>query len=82
MGVPLGLALLAGLTWLIRRRSNVSDGRNGMQVYLDDKKELDVNQKVFDKVSEVAGDCRPLELFEQGIVELQQSHRHPAVEMD
>ena len=73
----MGLALLAGLVYLIRPRSVTSEGRNGIQAYLDDKKELDVNQKVIR-----VGVSRPLQASEQGLVELQHQESHPAVEID
>lgn len=75
----MGLAILAGLAYLIRHRLNLSDRRDGVQAYLDNNMESDTNQRV---VRTVAGDSRTPELSEQGLVELQHPHGHPAVEMD
>lgn len=82
VGVPVGLALLARLVYLIRRRSKMSDGRDGVSAYLDNKQELDANQKGLHETSEVEGGSRTLELSGQDLVELQHPHEHPAVGMD
>ena len=78
----MGLALLAGLVYMVRRRSKTSDGRDGTQPYLDDKKELDANQKRVHEAFEFAGSNRPLELSEQGLVELEHQLEHSAVELE
>lgn len=82
IGVLAGLALCAGLAYLIRRRLKTRSGRDGIQPYLDDKKELHANQKVGHQNYELAGDSRPPELSEQGLVELYCPREHSAVERD
>ena len=82
IGVPVGIAMLAGLVYLIRHRSRFSDRRDGVHVYLDNSMELDTIPRNVHNTFEVAGDSRPVELSEQGLVELQHLHRYPAVEMD
>ena len=85
----MGVGVLAGLIYLIRRRLKTRSGRDGIQVlpddkkektrsgrdgtqaYLDDKKELHANQKIVHENYELARGSRPLELSEQGLVELQ-----------
>ena len=57
---------------MVRRRSKTSDGQ-------DDKRELDANQKPVHEAFELAGSDSPLELSEQGLVELED---HSAVELD
>lgn len=71
VGVPVGLAILAGLAYLVRRRSNISDGRDEIAAYLNNKKELGVNQKVVHEMSEIAGGSTTLELSGQSVVEFQ-----------
>ncbi len=82
IGVPVGIAMLAGLVYLIRHRSRFSDRRDGVQVHLDNSMELDTIPRNVHNTFEVAGDSRPVELSEQGLVELQHLYRYPAVEMD
>ena len=67
---------------MVRRRSKASDGQDGIQPYLDDKKELDANQKRVHEAFEFAGSNMPLELSEQGLVELEHQLEHSAVELD
>ena len=81
VGVLAGLALFAGLAYLLRRRLKTRSGPDGVQAYLDDKKELHANQKTVHKNYELAGDGRPLELSEQGLVELQCPSEHSAVKI-
>ena len=78
----MGIAMLAGLVYLIRHRSKLSDRRDGVHVYLDNSMELDTNTRTVHNTFEVTGDSRPVELSEQGLVELQHLHRYPAVEID
>ena len=82
VGVPVGLILLACLAYVIRRPSETSSGHDGVETYLDKRKGLDVNEKVTHETSEVSGDSRPMELPEQGLVELQHLHEHSVVEME
>lgn len=82
VGVPVGLALLAGLACLIRPRSKTSNGRGGFERYLDDGKGPDVNPKVTQKPSEVSGVSMPMELPEQGLVELQHLREHSELGTD
>ena len=77
-----GLALCVGFAYLIRRRLKTRSDRDGIQAYLDDKKELHANQKVDHKNYELAPDSRPPELSERGLVELQCPREHSAVEKD
>lgn len=71
VGAPVGLALLAGLAYLIRRRSKTSYRRDEIETYVDDGKRPHVNPTVTQEPSEVSGVSMPMELPEQGLVELQ-----------
>lgn len=82
VGVPVGLALLAGLAYLIRRPSKTSNGRDEIETYLDDGKGPDVNLKVTQEHSEVSGVSMPMELPEQGLVELQHLREHSELGID
>ena len=82
IGVLAGLALCAGLAYLIRRRLKTRSGRDWIQAYLDDKKELHASQKILHENCELAWDSRPQELSGQGLMELQCLHEHLAVEGD
>ena len=82
VGLPVGLVLLAGLIYLIRRSKIRSENRDGIQAYLDNKKELDVAEKVTHGAPELAEDCRPWELSGQGLGESQHPHELSAVETD
>ncbi len=88
----MGLALLAGFVYLIiRRRSKISDDRDGTSAYLDNKPELDVNP-IYNHDTSKAGRVKTMselkegsripELSGQSLAELPHSHEHPAVEMD
>ena len=82
IGVLAGLALCAGLAYLIRRRLKTRSGRDWIQAYLDDKRELHASQKILHENCELAWDSRPQELSGQGLMELQCLHEHLAVEGD
>lgn len=77
-----GVVLCAGFAYLILRRLKTRSGGDGIQAYLDDKKELHANQKIVHKKYELAGESRPPELSEQGLVELQCPRERSAVEID
>ena len=78
----MGLALLAGLVYTIRRRSATSDRRDGNQAYRDDNQNLDGSRNVVHKTPELMAVSRPFEVSEQGLVELRHPQIHPAVEID
>ena len=82
VGVPVGLALLAGLAYLLRRPSKTSNGRDEIETYLDDGKGPDMNSKVTQEPSEVSGVSMPMELPEQGLVELQHLREHSELVID
>lgn len=82
VGLPVGLALLAGLVYTIRRRSATSDRRDGNQAYRDDNQNLDGSRNVVHKTPELMAVSRPFEVSEQGLVELRHPQIHPAVEID
>lgn len=69
--MPVSLAILAGLIYLIRRRPAAPDEQDGISAYLDNKGELDVNGKLVHTATEVAGGSRTMELSGQNLVELQ-----------
>lgn len=74
VGVSVSVALLAGLTYLVRRRSNNSHGQDGTAACLDNTEESNVNQRVVHQVPEIEGGSRTVEPSGQNLVELQ----HPA----
>ena len=78
----MGLALLAGLVYMLRRRSATSDGQDGNQAYRDDNQKLDASHKVVHRTPELVAVSRPFEVPEQGLVELQHPQIPPAVEID
>ena len=64
----------------MRRRLKTRSGRDGIQAYLDDKKEFHANQKNVQKEYGLGGSSGPPELSEQGLVELQCPREQSAVE--
>ena len=81
-GILASLALLAGLVYLIRRRSNISHGRDEISAYLDNKQELDATEQGVHRKVQVERGMKALKISSQSLVGLQHPHERPAVEMD
>ena len=82
MGVPVGLALLAGLAYLVQRRSKTSKGRDKIKTHLDDSEGPDVNQMDTHEILEVSGNSMPMQLPEQGVVELPHLREYSELAVD
>lgn len=82
VGVLASSALLAGLVYLIRRRSKIGHSRNEIQAYLDNKQELDATEQAVHRKVEVEREIKALKLSSQSFVGLQHPLERPAVEMN
>ena len=78
----MGLALLAGLAYLIRRRPKTSNGMDGIKTHSENRNDMDVNQNITREIYEVSGDGMPAQLPEQGLVELQHLREHSELGTD
>ena len=81
VGILASLALLAGLVYLIRRRSKIGHSRDEISAYLDNKQELDATEQVVHQKVEVEREIKALKLSNQSLVGLQHPLERPAVEL-